>query len=85
MTGASSPKRANLMPDLVYVEGSAHNYAPLRIAKDLKVFAKRADFGKIKLEMVKTPKLKAPVKKGDLAGMVAAKLTARRLPQRRLK
>lgn len=72
-------KAGDLMPSLVYVEGSAHAYAPVRIAQDIEVFAKRSDFDKIVLEMASTPKLKAPVKKGDSAGLVAAKLNGKTL------
>lgn len=72
-------KAGDLLPNLVYVKGSAHAYAPVRIAQDIEVFAKRSDFEKIVLEMASPPKLEAPVKKGDSAGLVAAKLNGKTL------
>ncbi len=72
-------KAGDLLPNLVYVKGSAHAYAPVRIAQDIEVFAKRSDFEKIVLEMASPPKLEAPVKKGESAGLVAAKLNGKTL------
>ena len=72
-------KSGETLPDLVYVEGSQHVYTPLRVAGDLTVLARNSEFPRIRLVPEDVPKLEAPVRPGDPAGRIAAKLDGREL------
>ncbi len=67
------------LPDRVYVEGSAHEYAPLQVAGDLSIFAKRRDFSKVRIVPTDVPVFQAPVPQGAPAGVIVAKLGDREL------
>ncbi len=67
------------LPDQVYVEGSAHQYAPLQVAGDLAIFAKRSDFAKVRIVPTDIPVLEAPIAAGTPAGTIVAKLAGREL------
>ena len=67
------------LPDRVYVEGSAHEYAPLQVAGDLSIFARRGDFARVRIVPTDVPVFEAPVAQGTPAGMIVAKLGDREL------
>ncbi len=72
-------KRGETLPDLVYVEGSKHVYTPLRVEGDLTVLARNSDFPRIRLVPENVPQLEAPIRPGDPAGRIAARLDGREL------
>lgn len=67
------------LPDQVYVEGSAHKYAPLQVAGSLAIFAKRSEFQNVRIVPIDVPELRAPIAAGTPAGMIVAKLGSREL------
>jgi serine-type D-Ala-D-Ala carboxypeptidase (penicillin-binding protein 5/6) len=67
------------LPDRVYVEGSAHEYAPLQVAGSLSIFAKRGDFARVRIVPLDVPVFEAPVAQGTPAGVIVAKLGDREL------
>ena len=72
-------KLGETLPDHVYVEGSQHVYTPLRVADDLTVIARNSEFSRIRLVPEDVPALEAPVKPGDPAGRIVAKLDGREI------
>lgn len=67
------------LPDQVYVEGSAHQYAPLQVVGGLSIFAKRSDFQNVRIVPVDIPELHAPIAAGAPAGRIVARLGNREL------
>jgi D-alanyl-D-alanine carboxypeptidase (penicillin-binding protein 5/6) len=67
-------KSGEVMPELFYVEGSKHQYVPLKAGDDLIVVAEKSAFPRIRVRLEERPRLTAPLGAGFPVGRIIATL-----------